>query len=44
VRLSKAQARLCHEWVRNHRKLKEVVRRMEQLSLKETDRLLRTIS
>lgn len=44
VRLSKAQARLCHEWVRNHRTLKKVVRRIEQLSLKETDRLLRTIS
>jgi hypothetical protein len=41
VRLSEQQARLCAEWIANHRKLKDIVRRMETISLKETDRLLR---
>jgi len=41
VRLSEGQARLCEEWMANHRKLKDIVRRMETISLKETDRLLR---
>ena len=43
-RLSKAQAAACREWLRNHRHLKATVRKMEALSLKETDRILRTIS
>lgn len=41
VRLTEDQARLCEEWIANHRKLKDIVRRMEVMSLKETDRLLR---
>jgi len=41
LRLTEAQARLCKEWVGNHRSLKAIVRKMEALSLKETDRLLR---
>ena len=44
LRLSAAQAQACAEWIRDHRRLKKVVRQMEALSLKETDRLLRTIS
>jgi hypothetical protein len=43
-RLSAAQADVCREWIANHRALKALVRRMETLSLKETDRILRTIS
>jgi hypothetical protein len=43
-RLSKAQAAACQAWLRNHRTLKATVRKMEALSLKETDRILRTIS
>jgi hypothetical protein len=43
-RLSTAQADACREWLRNHRHLKATVRKMEALSLKETDRILRTIS
>lgn len=44
IRLSEEQARLCQEWVRNHKRLKRLVRQMEQLSLKETDRALGAIS
>jgi hypothetical protein len=44
LRLSKAQAAVCRQWLRNHRELKAMVRKMEALSLKETDRILRTIS
>jgi hypothetical protein len=44
MRLSKSQAERCKEWIANHRRLKTLVRRMEALALKETDRLLRTIS
>jgi hypothetical protein len=29
------------DWIANHRKLKDVVRKMEALSRKETDRLLK---
>lgn len=43
-RLTEAQARNCAEWVANHRALRGIVRRMESLSLKETDRLLAEIS
>ncbi len=44
VRLSAKQARLCREWLRNHQQLKRLVRQMEQLSLRETDRALGAIS
>jgi len=44
IRLSKAQAQQCKNWIRNHRLLKKILRKMEVLSLKETDRILRTIS
>ena len=44
IRLSDEQARLCQEWVRNHKRLKRLVRQMERLSLKETDRTLGAIS
>jgi hypothetical protein len=43
-RLSKAQAERCIVWISNHRQMKKLVRKMEALSLKETDRILRTIS
>jgi len=43
-RLSKAQAERCKDWISNHRQMKKLLRRMEALSLKETDRILRTIS
>ena len=43
-RLSKAQAERCKDWISNHRQMKTLVRKMEALSLKETDRILRTIS
>ena len=42
VRLSEDQARLCQEWIRNHRHLRRLVRKMERHSLKQTDRLLGT--
>jgi len=44
LRLSQEQARLCQVWVRNHKRLKRLVRQMERLSLKETDRALGAIS
>lgn len=44
LRLSKAQAEFCAEWADNHRQLKKLLRRMEALSLKETDRILGAIS
>jgi hypothetical protein len=44
LRLSGQQARLCHQWARNHKRLKRLVRQMEQFSLKETDRALGAIS
>ena len=43
-RLSKAQAQRCQEWIRNHRQLKKLVRRMETLSLRATDRAMDRIS
>ena len=39
-RLTSEQAKLCEKWLADHRHLKAMVRRMETLSLKETDRLL----
>lgn len=44
IRLSLEQSRLCEQWIRNHRRLKGLVRQMERLSLKETDRALGAIS
>lgn len=43
-RLSKAQADRCREWIRNHRELKRLVRRMETLSLRTTDHEMDKIS
>lgn len=40
IRLSAQQARLCREWSSNHKRLKRLLHQMEQLSLKETDRIL----
>ena len=40
IRLSENQARLCEEWTRNHKRLKQLVCQMEQLSLKATNRAL----
>lgn len=44
MRLSEEQAQLCRAWLRNHKQLKRLVRQMEQLSLRETDRILGAIS
>ena len=44
LRLSPQQALLCRQWARNHKRLKHLVRQMEQLSLKQTDRDLGAIS
>jgi hypothetical protein len=44
LRLSEAQARQCREWAANYKKLRKLVRRLEALALKETDRLLGAIS
>jgi len=43
-RLSRAQAQRCQQWIRNHRQLKKLVRRMEALSLRATDREMHAIS
>jgi hypothetical protein len=43
-RLSRAQADHCRAWIRAHRRLKATVRKLEALSLRETDRILRAIS
>ncbi len=40
LRLSEDQARMCADWIKNHKRLKTLVRQMERLSLKETDRIL----
>lgn len=44
LRLTPAQAALCRDWAANHRRLKSIVRKMEGLSLRETNRLLRALS
>ncbi len=44
VRLSPEQAKVCKQWTENHKRLKRILRQMEQLSLKETDRILGAIS
>jgi len=40
LRLSEEQAMMCAGWIENHKRLKTLVRQMERLSLKETDRIL----
>jgi hypothetical protein len=44
LRLSADQARLCEQWARNHKALKRLVRQMERLSLKESNKILGAIS
>lgn len=44
LRLSVDQARLAKEWAENYKKLKRLLRRMEQLALQETNRILGSIS
>lgn len=44
MRLSQEQARLAKEWAENYRKLKKLLRRMEQVALQETDHILGAIS
>ncbi len=44
IRLSGEQARLCQAWMSNHKRLNRLVRQMEKISLKETDRVLGAIS
>jgi Family of unknown function (DUF6788) len=44
IRLSEQQAKLCEQWVRNHKRLKRLLQQMERLSLEETDRILGAIS
>ena len=43
-RLTQEQAKLCEQWVRDHKTLKRIVRQMERISLRETDRALGKIS
>jgi len=43
-RLNAAQAAQCEVWIQNYRKLRALSRRIVGLALKETDRILRTIS
>ena len=40
MRLTEKQARLCVEWTQNHREFKKLIRKMEALSLKVTNRIL----
>lgn len=44
VRLTQDQAQLCQKWTQNHRLLRSLVRKMEHISLKKTDRTLGAIS
>ena len=44
LRLSADQAKLCQQWVSNHKRLRRLVHQMERLSLKETDQALGAIS
>jgi hypothetical protein len=44
LRLSEGQARLALEWAGNHKRLKKLLRQMEALVLRETDRILGAIS
>jgi hypothetical protein len=42
VRLTQRQAELLREWIDNGRRLDQLLARLEQLSAKITDRLLKT--
>lgn len=44
LRLSDEQASQCREWAANYKRLRKLVRRMEALSLQETNRTLGAIS
>lgn len=44
LRLSEDQARRAMEWAENYKKLKKLLRRMEQVALRETSRILGSIS
>lgn len=44
LRLSEDQARIAMEWAENYKQLKKLLRRMEQIALRETDRTLGSIS
>ena len=44
LRLSEAQARPAKKWAKNYRSLKKLLRRMERLALRETNRILGSIS
>jgi hypothetical protein len=43
-RVSANQAGLVKEWAENHKKLKKLLHRMEQLAFRETDHILGSIS
>jgi len=43
-RLSDDQARPAKEWAANYSKLRQLLRRMERIALRETDRILGAIS
>jgi hypothetical protein len=43
-RLSPDQARICRRWVIDHRRFRRLLRRMEVMSLRETDRILASLS
>ncbi len=43
LRLNKEQARLALEWAENYKLLKKLLRRMEQIALHETGRILGSI-
>jgi hypothetical protein len=44
IRLTPEQAKLCLKWTQNHRLLRSLVRKLEQISLKKTDQTLGEIS
>lgn len=44
LRLSENQAKLALEWAGNYKQLKKLLRRMEQIALRETGRILGSIS
>lgn len=44
LRLNEGQASIALEWAENYKLLKKLLRRMEQIALRETDRTLGSIS
>jgi hypothetical protein len=44
VRVNKAQAILLREWIRNGRRLDRILRQMENVSKRLTERMLRAAS